>query len=135
VQPHITDSAAFLRWVGGDCHFCGCCSLGIAHALQNGLQPWMYLDTPQSSSLVKIQLAFCSQESLVFVCVGSCCFKSKRLLTKPLPSKQQIYGPPVRRRLWNVVFLIHFQECSSGLSLDGESHYAIQIVSEFFCDS
>lgn len=74
----------------------------------------MYLDTPQSSSLVKIQLAFCSQESLVFDCVGSCCFKSKRLLTKPLPSKQQIYGPPVRRRLWNVVFLIHFQECSSG---------------------
>jgi len=74
----------------------------------------MYLDIPQSSSLVKIQLAFCSQESLVFDCVGSCCFQSKRLLTKPLPSKQQIYGPPVRRRLWNVVFLIHFEECSSG---------------------
>ncbi len=52
----------------------------------------MYLDTPHSSSLAKIQLAFCSQESLAIDRVGSCCFKSKRLLTKPLPSKQQIYG-------------------------------------------
>jgi hypothetical protein len=91
-QPHITDSAAFLRLVGGDLFIfvvlftrdCSCITKRFATVDVFG-----YI--PHSSSLAKIQLAFCSQESLAYGCVGSCCFKSKRLLTKPLPSKQQIY--------------------------------------------